>query len=729
MNLYSIPPLLTLCCFFGLAVLTVLRGGRTKVNILFLLLCILGSILYLDIVLIFNVEDAKTALLISRIDHFFIIYLLPLYVHFFHEYLGISGRKRLLRLVYSYAFILMCFTPTSLYLESMQKHSFGYFAKGGILYPFFGLGGLCVNIYVLIILWQAIQKEKYSVKKNRLKYLFVGFGIMGLMNGLNALPILGYSVYPPGNFSFIPLIIFAVGLFKHDLLDMGILIKKSLIYSLLTALLTCVYSLVIIMANKMFKDFDFSDSIYFPILFFLLIVLVFGSLKTKIQAFIDHIFFKGKYDYQKIIKDVSRMIVSVLNFDEIGKKLIATVVDKMLVNKCALFICNPTGSGFITYSNHVVNRYSIEPTHIAKESSLVKFMDKHDKPILRKNLVIHTKDPDIQKVLTDMEKLSAEIALPLIFNKRLNGFIILGEKLSGDLFTSEDLDLLETLSSQTSLAIENASSYKLIDDLNKNLENKVKEKTRDLKEALAEKERTQDQLIQSESLAAIGQLVAGVAHELNNPLASVTSLIQTTLEDLERWDMKTQPGEDIIDDLRFANKDLARAKSIVKSLLDLSRQTHTYSEPVNFNLVIKDALRVLYNQYKYHDLVIVENYYQDLPYIQGNFANLGQVAINIIKNAFQSLSGKGGKIFLTTRFENNTGQVVFECLDTGPGIPESIRQDIFKPFFTTKEVGKGTGLGLYICHEIIQRHGGTLSLEKADGMGARFVVRLPVVEA
>jgi two-component system NtrC family sensor kinase len=328
-----------------------------------------------------------------------------------------------------------------------------------------------------------------------------------------------------------------------------------------------------------------------------------------------------------------------------------------------------------------------------------------------------------------MGKLSAEIALPLIFNKRLNGFIILGEKLSGDLFTSEDLDLLETLSSQTSLAIENASSYKLIDDLNKNLENKVKEKTRDLKEALAEKERTQDQLIQSESLAAIGQLVAGVAHELNNPLASVTSLIQTTLEDLERWDMKAQPGEDIIDDLRFANKDLARAKSIVKSLLDLSRQTHTYSEPVNFNLVIKDALRVLYNQYKYHDLVIVENYYQDLPYIQGNFANLGQVAINIIKNAFQSLSGKGGKIFLTTRFENNTGQVVFECLDTGPGIPESIQQDIFKPFFTTKEVGKGTGLGLYICHEIIQRHGGTLSLEKADGMGARFVVRLPVVEA
>lgn len=724
MNLYSIPPFLTLCCFSGLAVLTVLRGRKTKVNILFLLLCIFGSILYLDILLIFNVKHDQTALFISRIDHFFIVYLIPLYIHFFHEYLGISGRKWLIRTAYGYAFILMCFTPTSLYLESMQQHSFGYFAKGGVLYPFFGLGGLCVNIYVLTILWQAIQREKESVRRNRLKYLFLGFGIMGLMNGLNAIPILGYSVYPPGNFSFIPLILFAVGLFKHELLQMDILIKKSLIYSMLTALLTCIYSLIIILANKTFKDFDVSDSIYFPILFFLLIVSVFGPLKTQIQKFIDHIFFKGKYDYQKTLKNVSRMIVSVLNFDEIGKQLIATITDKMRVNHCTLFICNPTGSGLITYTNHGKNRLPLELTSITKESFLVRFMEKQQKPILRKNLVIHNKDPNIQKVRDDMDKLFAEISLPLIFNERLNGFMILGEKLSGDLYTAEDLDLLETLSSQTSLAIENASSYARIDDLNINLENKVKEKTHDLQKALAEKERTQEQLIQSESLAAIGQLVAGVAHELNNPLASVTSLIQTSLEDLERWDQQTPPDEDLMDDLRFADKELARTKSIVKSLLDLSRQTHTYSEPVNFNWVIKDALRVLFNQYKHHDLVIVENYDQNLPDIQGNFANLGQVAINIIKNAFQSLSGKEGKIFLTTRFENGTGEVIFECRDTGPGIPESIRQDIFKPFFTTKEVGKGTGLGLYICHEIIQKHGGTLSLEKADERGARFVVRL-----
>ncbi|MBU4420980.1 MAG: HAMP domain-containing histidine kinase, partial [Proteobacteria bacterium] len=106
--------------------------------------------------------------------------------------------------------------------------------------------------------------------------------------------------------------------------------------------------------------------------------------------------------------------------------------------------------------------------------------------------------------------------------------------------------------------------------------------------------------------------------------------------------------------------------------------------------------------------------------------NLGQVAINIIQNAIQSVIDKKGTINLTTGFDKDTKQVVFECRDNGPGIPESIRQNIFKPFFTTKEVGKGTGLGLYICHEIIQRHGGTITVEKPDGEGAKFVVKLPV---
>jgi two-component system NtrC family sensor kinase len=213
---------------------------------------------------------------------------------------------------------------------------------------------------------------------------------------------------------------------------------------------------------------------------------------------------------------------------------------------------------------------------------------------------------------------------------------------------------------------------------------------------------------------------------LNNPLTTVTSLIQAAIEDIEQWDEQHPLDPDVIDDLKFADRELNRAKSIVASLLGLSRQTQTYSEAVSMNSVVKDALRIMHNQYKHHDLEIVENCDPDLPDIQGNFANLGQVALNIIQNAIQSVIHNTGAITLDTWFDPDERQVVFSCKDTGPGIPESMRQDIFKPFFTTKEVGKGTGLGLYICHEIVRKHDGTLKLRDGDGPGAVFEVRLPV---
>jgi two-component system NtrC family sensor kinase len=726
MTFYSIPPFLTLCCFLGLAVMTIFFGPRTKTNLLFFTICILGSFLYIDILFAFNVTSEKIALWVSRTAHFFIVYVFPVYIHFFHAYLNISGRKWLIRGAYAYAFFLMCLTLTPFFIESMQKHYFGYFATAGSLYFFSGLAVFFVILYVLILLVNAIRKETNSSHKNRLKYLFAGFGIMGLMNGLNVFTIYGYSVYPPGNLSFVPLIIFGIGLFKHDLLDTGIIIKKSLIYSILTALLTCLYALIIIIADKVFKNFNFSDSIYFPICFFLLIAFVFGPLKSKIQVGIDGIFYKGKYDYQKTIKRVSQLIVSVLDYDQIGKLLMDTVVDIMKVRHCALFLKDTSGSSFINFSTRgeSINpgRSILTNTH----ACVIEFMEKQRRPVIRKNLKQKISAPEIRDVLKDMDGLGAEIIFPMIFEENLNGFMVLGEKLSGDLFTREDMDLLETLAGQSSLAVENARSYKSLNDLKGNLEKMVEERTTDLKHALSEKERTQEMLIRSESLAAIGQLVAGVAHELNNPLTTVTSLVQATIEDIEQWDQQHPFDPDVIDDLKFADKELGRAKSIVASLLGLSRQTQTYSEAVSMNSVVKDALRIMHNQFKHHGLEIMENYDPDLPDIQGNFANLGQVALNIIQNAIQSVIHNTGAIYLDTWFDPDKRQVVFSCKDTGPGIPESIRQDIFKPFFTTKEVGKGTGLGLYICHEIVRKHGGTLKLRDSEGQGAVFEVTLPI---
>ncbi|MGD1152424.1 MAG: ATP-binding protein [Syntrophales bacterium] len=246
------------------------------------------------------------------------------------------------------------------------------------------------------------------------------------------------------------------------------------------------------------------------------------------------------------------------------------------------------------------------------------------------------------------------------------------------------------------------------------------------REALEEKERTQQKLIQSESIAAIGQLVAGIAHELNNPLASTSSIIQTAIEIINEKKDKTDIDTELLNDLEFSLKELKRAESIVKSVLGLSRQTQIYVEDVDINVNIEDALRVLHNQYKDSGVIIEKDFDENLPRVNGNFANLGQVFINIIKNATQALPDGKGTIFLKTRYKRETNTISIECRDTGMGIPENVLKDIFKPFFTTKVVGSGSGLGLYISHEIIKKHEGLISVSSKPGRGTTFTIDLPV---
>ena|SRR5271157_3950486 len=246
------------------------------------------------------------------------------------------------------------------------------------------------------------------------------------------------------------------------------------------------------------------------------------------------------------------------------------------------------------------------------------------------------------------------------------------------------------------------------------------------KEALEEKERTQQRLIQTESIAAIGQLVAGIAHELNNPLASTSSLIQTNIEILNEKKVKASGDSELINDLEFSLKELKRAENIVKSVLGLSRQTQVYVEDVDINANIEDALRVLHNQYKDSGVIIKKDFDENLPKVNGNFANLGQVFMNIIKNAIQALPDGNGTVFLKTRYKRDTNTVTIECQDTGTGIPDDILKDIFKPFFTTKVVGSGSGLGLYISHEIIKKHEGLISVSSKPGRGTTFTIDLPV---
>jgi signal transduction histidine kinase/CheY-like chemotaxis protein len=240
--------------------------------------------------------------------------------------------------------------------------------------------------------------------------------------------------------------------------------------------------------------------------------------------------------------------------------------------------------------------------------------------------------------------------------------------------------------------------------------------TESLEETIARLKKTQAQLVQSEKLAGIGEFVAGVTHELNNPLTSVigfAELMQNT---------ELEPGQKR--HLDFIVKSARRCQKIVQSLLSFARQHKPERKLVNVHDLVDAALEILAYQMRTSNIKVTASYDPTLPKVMGDPHQLQQVFLNIINNARQAIEEfrKQGEIGISTATVN--GKVRVEIKDNGPGISDQNLKRIFDPFFTTKQVGKGTGLGLSLCYGIMQEHGGTIAVTSKVGEGTTFAIEL-----
>ena len=243
-------------------------------------------------------------------------------------------------------------------------------------------------------------------------------------------------------------------------------------------------------------------------------------------------------------------------------------------------------------------------------------------------------------------------------------------------------------------------------------------------QAEREKEMMNEQVIEAGKLASVGELAAGIAHEINNPVAIMVEEAGWIEDLLAEEDLQQSEN---LDEFKRALKQIktqgVRCKEITHKLLSFARKTDPKLKMVSLNDLINEVVGLSEQSAKYSNVKIIKHLTPDIPIIAVSPSEMQQVLLNLINNAIDAMDNKGGKIEITTRMEND--YVIVDVADTGQGIPKANLQRIFDPFYTTKPVGKGTGLGLSICYGIIKKMGGEITVNSAVGLGTTFHVMVP----
>lgn len=313
---------------------------------------------------------------------------------------------------------------------------------------------------------------------------------------------------------------------------------------------------------------------------------------------------------------------------------------------------------------------------------------------------------------------------------KVNGEVIAVLTISSvepEVFGPEEMDVILAVANLTGLAIQRNRLIFKIQREKQQLEQANREITQ-LNKALVEKyeelKRFEKLLIQSEKKALLGQLAAGLAHEINNPASIILSRLECMLSELQN---NQQPEiSSLVTDLQVIGKHTRRITTTIQSLLSFARRTKESFLPLDINEVVEEALSLLGNQLKKARIQLQKHLDRNLPFVYGNSDQLQQVLINLLQNARDAIVQEGTIIVST--FSTAPGWVEIEVSDTGPGIAVENLDRIFDPFFTTKDVGKGTGLGLFVTRGIIEEHGGRIEVSSQPGQGAVFKVTLPAAK-
>ncbi len=579
-------------------------------------------------------------------------------------------------------------------------------------YARWGLGAYALVSLTLTVslLYARMRRAQSRTERARLYYLWVGGALTVGFALTDLFARFGYPVPPLGNVALTIYVYFlSQTLLRHRLLDLNELLGKLVVLSALALVLATIYLVNVSWVGERRGLLFFNTLVASSV-----ILVLYEPLKAKVEEWVVAFLFHERWELVRTLTALQVRTQAVIGVREMARLVLDTVYETRRVTHASLYLLSDDGLGFFCLDHRgpapaplldaATSRALLEDAQSGRQALLTENVQRRLSELdqlfppgaaTESALAASSRQESLRlaEISAAMEAMCASVTIPLVSGGQTVGFFNLLDDRVAEAFASDELTAIIAVAERAAITVENSRLYE-----------RMKERDR---------------------LAALGEMAAGLAHEIRNPLGAIKGAAQYL-------DPKTIPAQDA-EFLTIITEEVNRLDAIVRSFLDYARPLKSTFAPTDVNDVLTRTARLLTDSQVRLFLELTP----DLPLVNGDADQLKQVFLNLLQNAVQAMPSGGDLIVRTAarqqdrallseeRRKDSVPTVEIRIADTGAGIPEEAREHIFIPFYTTKE--KGTGLGLAICQRLVKNHRGTIEVRGRSGPGTEFVIRLPAL--
>ena len=570
-----------------------------------------------------------------------------------------------------------------------------------------GFVGGFSTLYALAVLswcvWQLFRRYRATdtrIEALRLLYLVIGGAAAVTFSALDLLPLVGVPFPSLGHLlTLLYMYLWTQIIQRSRFLDLNEVLGRGLLFLIQALALSLVYTTMVVWVGERLGLF-----FYNTLLASVVLILIFEPLQQVVDKWLARLLFRERYELEVELDALRRELASVINLGDLAARLLTRLESSRRITHASVFLLESDGRGY--FRPRAVGPVELASVGVVKGRAFLETLRREKVLTLEQverdiwdidalAIVDGERHEQLEDIRATMHGLAADVSFGFVADERLVGFLNVRDERVREAFSSEEIRQIAGVAAQATVIIENSALF--------------------------------DQLKERDRLSALGEMAAGLAHEIRNPLGAIKGAAQV----LEPGGLDDEQREflDVI------VEEVDRLDSVVRQFLDYARPYRGQRDSLDVNRVVERVATMVRAEAREPVVAVVVNLEAELPPVTGEAGQIQQVLLNLVRNACEAMD-EGGVLTLETasslmakpgRPRERQAAVEVRVRDTGPGIPPASRENLFIPFFTTKP--KGTGLGLAICQRIAQHHGGTITFHSREGRGTTFTVTVPAAEA